>query len=149
MRRSVTTVLVTGATLAGIGAVLVLDRPSDPATPSTSTSTASATTDTSTTSSGTAPTTTVAATVTGDAYASPYGPMQVAVTVTDGQITDVEWLALPTDHHSVRINDYAAPLLVEQALAAQSAEVDGVSGATYTTEGFRISLESAIREAGL
>lgn len=136
MRRSVTTVLVTGATLAGIGGVLALDRPNDPATPSPSTSSS-------------ASVTAAAATVTGDAYASPYGPMQVAVTVADGQITEVEWLALPTDHHSTRINDYAAPLLVEQALAAQSAEVDGVSGATYTTEGFRISLESAIREAGL
>lgn len=87
---------------------------------------------------------------TGSAYQSPYGPMQVAITVDGTRITGIQWTQLPmSDGHSYRINSYAAPLLVEQAMTAQSATVDGVSGATYTTDGFRTSLESAIQKAGL
>lgn len=87
---------------------------------------------------------------TGSSYQSPWGAMQVSISVSDGQITDIQWEQIPLgDGHSSRINSYAAPLLVDQALAAQSASVDGVSGATYTTEGFRTSLQSAIQKAGL
>ena len=76
--------------------------------------------------------------------------MQVSITVSGGKITDIQWEQVPqSDGHSYRINSYAAPLLVEQGLQAQSASVDGVSGATYTTEGFRTSLQSAIKKAGL
>ncbi len=88
-------------------------------------------------------------TTTGAAYQSPYGPMQVAITVSGNQVTGIQWVQLPGDGKSNRINTYAAPLLVEQGLQAQSATVDGVSGATYTTEGFRTSLASAISKAGL
>ena len=88
-------------------------------------------------------------TATGSSVSTPYGSMQVKATVSGGKITDIQWVQLPSDGHSQRINSYAAPLLVEQAMAAQSATVDGVSGATYTTEGFRTSLESAIKKAGL
>ena len=87
---------------------------------------------------------------TGSTYSSPWGAMQVSITVSGGKITDIQWEQVPqSDGHSYRINSYAAPLLVEQGLQAQSASVDGVSGATYTTEGFRTSLQSAIKKAGL
>lgn len=87
---------------------------------------------------------------TGSTYSSPWGAMQVSITVAGGKITAIQWEQVPqSDGHSYRINSYAAPLLVEQGLRAQSATVDGVSGATYTTEGFRTSLQSAIKKAGL
>lgn len=104
-----------------------------------------------TTSSAGTPTSGAAGTsYAGSTYSSPYGPMQVSITVSGGKITDIRWEQVPqSDGHSYRINSYAAPLLVDQALQAQSATVDGVSGATYTTEGFRTSLQSAIEKAGL
>lgn len=114
--------------------------------------TAGASTATGTTgSTGTAGSgaTTSGNTTTGAAYQSPYGPMQVSITVSGNQVTGIQWVQLPGDGKSNRINNYAAPLLVEQGLQAQSATVDGVSGATYTTEGFRTSLASAISKAGL
>ena len=96
-----------------------------------------------------AATTGVTGTYTGDAASSPYGDMQVSVTVENGTITDVTWVALPGDSHSQRINSTAAPTLVNEALQAQSADVASVSGATYTSEGFRKSLQSALTQAGL
>ncbi|QGF23659.1 FMN-binding protein [Raineyella fluvialis] len=105
----------------------------------------------STGSSSGAPTTAASGTsYSGSAYQSPYGPMQVSITVSGTKITGIQWTQVPlSDGHSYRINSYAAPLLVEQAMAAQSATIDGVSGATYTTQGFRTSLQSAIKKAGL
>ncbi len=75
--------------------------------------------------------------------------MQVEATIQDGVIVDITWISLPADRHSQRINDYAGPALVEEALAAQSAQVDTISGATWTSEGFRYSLQSILTEAGL
>ena len=75
--------------------------------------------------------------------------MQVQVTVTGGKLTDVQWVQLPTDGHSQRINSFAAPALVQEALTSQSASVDSVSGASYTSEGFKESLQSALGQAGL
>ncbi|SDB90638.1 FMN-binding domain-containing protein [Raineyella antarctica] len=101
-------------------------------------------------SSSSGSTSTSTKTYTGSSYSSPYGPMQVSISVAGGKISDIQWQQVPmNDGHSARINSYAAPLLVQQALAAQSATVDGVSGASYTTEGFRMSLQSAIQKAGL
>lgn len=87
-------------------------------------------------------------TYTGRAYQSPYGAMQVEVTILDGEISDIAWVQLPTDHHSQRINQQAAPTLVSEALAAQSAQVDSISGASFTSEGFKESLQSALDQAG-
>ncbi len=85
----------------------------------------------------------------GEAYNSPYGPMQVQVTISQGTITDITWVQLPADSHSARINDQAAPALVQSGLTAQSAQVDTISGASYTSEGFRVSMQSALVQAGL
>ncbi|VEG27179.1 FMN-binding protein [Actinomyces howellii] len=105
---------------------------------------AQATTDSATgTSSG------ASGTFQGETYESPYGPMQVEITVADGTITEITWIQLPSDGHSERINESAAPTLVEEGLAAQSADVASVSGATYTSEAFTTSLQSAMTQAGL
>jgi len=88
--------------------------------------------------------------VTGSAIQTRWGPVQIAATIDNGQLTSVQLLQLPSgDPHSASISQYSGPMLVEQALAAQSANVDGVSGATYTSDGFRRSLQSALTEAGL
>lgn len=86
---------------------------------------------------------------TGTTIDTRYGPMQVQATISGGVIADITWLQLPSDGHSRGINDYAAPALVEEALAAQSADVSTISGATYTSTGFRQSLQSILDEAGL
>ncbi len=87
-------------------------------------------------------------TFTGDTFTNEWGPVQVAITVTDGSITSVDVLQYPADDRkSVRINQQALPTLIEDTLTAQSAEVDTVSGATYTSEGYRQSLQSAIDDA--
>lgn len=88
-------------------------------------------------------------TVTGTTYNSPYGPMQVEATIADGRIVDIQWIQLPGDRKSQAIAATAAPQLVEEALSAQSAQVDTISGATWTSEGFRVSLQSILQEAGL
>jgi uncharacterized protein with FMN-binding domain len=79
-----------------------------------------------------------------------YGEAQVEITVTDGRLVDITALAIPAnDPHSESISRRAWPTLVEQALAAQSADIAGVSGATYTTSGFVESLRAALQDAGL
>jgi len=92
----------------------------------------------------------VSGTFTGDATETRYGPVQVRITVAGGKITDVTALQL-TDHdgRSVQISQQAAPILRQEALAAQSASIQAVSGATFTSEGYTTSLQSAIDKAGL
>jgi uncharacterized protein with FMN-binding domain len=81
---------------------------------------------------------------------TPYGDVQVKVVYSGRRITDVVTLHL-TDSSgtSVAISDRAAPILRREALAAQSAQVDTVSGATYTSEGYRQSLQAALDAAHL
>jgi len=89
-------------------------------------------------------------TYTGQAAATRYGDVQVQIDVTSGRIDDIRVVAYPSqDRRSAQINQQAIPLLVAEGLAAQSAAVDTVSGATYTSEGYRRSLQSAIDQAGL
>ena len=77
-----------------------------------------------------------------DAY---YGIVQVKVVVSGGQISDVQFLQHPSDRStSVYINDQAMPLLTQEAIQAQSANVSGVSGATATSGAFIQSLASAL-----
>jgi uncharacterized protein with FMN-binding domain len=79
-----------------------------------------------------------------------YGDVQVEVTVQDGRIVDVTALAVPqNDPRSAQISDVAIPYLVQQALESQSADIAGVSGATYTARGFATSLADALQQAGL
>lgn len=77
-----------------------------------------------------------------DAY---YGTVQVKAIVKNGQLADVQFLQYPNDRSNSRyINDQAMPLLTQEALQAQSAQVDGVSGATFTSQAFQQSLTAAL-----
>jgi uncharacterized protein with FMN-binding domain len=101
-------------------------------------------------SASSAATSTGAHTYTGDSVQTQFGPVQVQVTVENGSITDVTTLAYPSnDGHSAQINAQAVPALQNQALSAQSANLDGVSGASYTSAAFEQSLQSALVQAGL
>ena len=88
--------------------------------------------------------------VNGGAADTRYGPVQVQITVTGGKITAVTAIEYPQEERrDAEINAQAIPELQAQALSAQSAQIDGVSGATFTTEGFEQSLQSAIDAAHL
>lgn len=88
-------------------------------------------------------------TVDGDAVQTQYGIVQVKVTLQGKKIDQVSFDQLQSfDRHSEEINQYAAPLLVQETLNAQSANVDTISGATYTSEGYLQSLQSALDKAG-
>ncbi len=84
---------------------------------------------------------------TGPVVPNRYGPVQVEVTLTDGRIVDVRALQLPFGGQSGQISRYAEPQLHQEALAAQSAQVDTVSGASYTSDGYRTSLQAALDAA--
>ena len=93
---------------------------------------------------------TAASTVTGDSVGTPYGPVQVRVAVDGSTITDVTVLQYPDqDGHSVQINQYALPQLINETLDAQGSGISMVSGATYTSQGYLQSLQSALDQAGL
>jgi uncharacterized protein with FMN-binding domain len=85
----------------------------------------------------------------GEPVAIRWGEVQVAVTLEGGDIIDVETLALPLgDRHSSGINQRAEPVLRQQAIATDSADVDVVSGATYTSRAYALSLQSALDQLG-
>jgi uncharacterized protein with FMN-binding domain len=87
-------------------------------------------------------------TVTGQAVQIPFGVVQVSVTFQNGKITNVQNVQLPQgDRHTNQISQYAGPQLRTQALQAQSANINGVSGATYTSYGYQQSLQSALDQA--
>lgn len=80
-----------------------------------------------------------------DAY---YGPMQVKAIISGGKITDILFLQYPSDRRtSIEINTQAMPYLKQEAIQAQSAQVDIVSGATQSSKGFRDTLQSALDKA--
>ncbi|MEV6210295.1 FMN-binding protein [Kitasatospora sp. NPDC051914] len=88
-------------------------------------------------------------TVTGDAANTRYGPVQVKVTLDGSRITAVDVIQYPAnDRRDQEINSYALPLLNQEAMAAQSADIDVISGATFTSDGYTKSLQSALDKAG-
>ena len=83
--------------------------------------------------------------VTGADAPNQYGDVQVRVTSAGGRITQVSAVQLPnSDGRSQQISSFAGPQLAQQALKAQSAKIDGVSGATYTSDSYKTSLQSAL-----
>jgi uncharacterized protein with FMN-binding domain len=89
-------------------------------------------------------------TVTGSAVQTEWGPVQVAIAVSGSQIMDVQVLQYPANNpKDVQINNYALPILVDETLSAQSADIQMVSGATVTSVGYVQSLQAALDEAGL
>jgi uncharacterized protein with FMN-binding domain len=100
--------------------------------------------------SGSSAASTAAKTVAGNAVQTIYGPIQVTITVKGGKITAVNVPTYPNGTgRDMEINSYALPQLVQETLSANSAQIDGVSGATYTSQGYVSSLQSAIDKAGL
>lgn len=87
-------------------------------------------------------------TYTGQAANTRFGPVQVQITVSGGAITDVQVPQYPSESgRDQQINSRALPVLVKETVQAQSAQVDMVSGATYTSTGYRTSLQSALDQA--
>jgi len=101
------------------------------------------------TSNGTGSTTS-GTTVTGSVAQTRWGPVQVALTVANGRITAVDVPQYPSGNgKDQQINAYALPVLTQETLSAQSANIDMVSGATVTSTGYVQSLQSALDKAGL
>src|SRR3954464_13940269 len=132
--------IVLTATVAGVAAALGFS-PHSKAPTASAVSTASPSSSSSSSTSSKV--------VTGDAIANQYGNVQLRVTISAGRITKVEAVQLPlNDPKSSEISSYAEPLLRQSALAKQSANVDAVSGASYTSAGYKTALQSALDKAG-
>ena len=154
MRRSP---IVLAATIAGTAGVLAF-HPQTPAiqsataastTPKTTTSGSSSSSSSGSGSGSSGRSTSASGTATGDAIDTRYGSAQVRVTVKNGKIVSIEALQLQSnDPHSQQISSSAAPILQQEALTKQSADVDAVSGATYTSASYTQSLQSALDRLG-
>ena len=84
-------------------------------------------------------------TLTGDLIETRWGDVQVTATLEGGDVTDVRSLVLPDgDSRSARISEYVGPILREEAIAIDTADVSVISGATYTSEAYALSLQSAL-----
>lgn len=115
---------------------------------SSDTASGSSSSTTSGSGSATTPTGLKDGTFTGQAADTRYGAVQVAITVSGGQITDVSVPQYPnTERRDEEINAQAIPILVSETKSAQSAQIDMVSGATFTSDGYTQSLQSAIDQA--
>ena len=89
-------------------------------------------------------------TYTGNSEDTQYGPVQVRATVTGGKLTEVTVLQVPDNgRYEDQIVTVALPILRSEALSKQSANIDIVSGATFTSQGYSQSLQSALDQAGL
>ena len=89
-------------------------------------------------------------TFTGSSVSTIYGAVQVRITISNQKITDVQALALPRDRaRSAAISQYSAQMLRSEAIQAQSANIDIISGATYTSIAYARSLDSALKQAHL
>ncbi len=124
-----------------------------PATSSASGGTSSGSTSSGSTSSdsaGSGSTSSGSTTATGTVAQTQWGPVQVALQVAAGKITKVDVVQYP-DGNGVdqEINAYALPILTQETVDAQSAQIDMVSGATVTSNGYLESLQSALDQAGL
>ncbi|MFG2131289.1 FMN-binding protein [Streptomyces sp. NPDC048751] len=129
-------VLATAATVSGVVLLLSLKPATDPAGAAAAPQAgASAQGGAAAAGSGT---------VTGSAVQTQYGPVQVRLTVSNGKVTQAETVQAPKGGRSDQITADAVPKLNQAAVAAQSAEIDAVSGATYTSAGYKQSLQSAL-----
>jgi uncharacterized protein with FMN-binding domain len=87
--------------------------------------------------------------VDGPVIATQFGDVQVRVVLQNGRITDVQPLQMPFDRrHSQEITQAVTPLLHDEVLQAQSAQIDLLSGATYTSDAYQQSLQAALAKVG-
>lgn len=99
-------------------------------------------------SSGSTSATAASGTYTGDAVQTRFGDVQVEITVENGVLSSSNAIQYPNrDRHDQQINSYAVPVLNAEAVQAQSADIDSVSGATFTSLAYAQSLQSAIDQA--
>lgn len=92
----------------------------------------------------------ISGTFQGDTSQTRWGPVQVQIVINNGKISDVQTLQYPNgDRRSLSISNQVIPWLQEETLQIQSANISGISGATYTYLGFKASLASALQKAGL
>lgn len=90
------------------------------------------------------------ATYTGQTVNTRYGPVQVQIVVAGGQITQATATSYPSgNRENQQINGYAIPILQQETIGATSSNIAWVSGATYTSDGYTRSLQSALDQAGL
>jgi uncharacterized protein with FMN-binding domain len=134
-----------GVSAAGTSSGSSSTAPTAPATPAASPSATGGMGSGGTTSGGTA---SGAKVITGDVVNGPYGPSQVAITLSGDKITKVTVLQHTDDgSNSQEIDGNALPKLTAETLTAQSAKIDAVSGASYTSAGYIKSLQSALDKA--
>ncbi len=133
-------VLAGAATVSGIVLLLSLKPASDPGS-------AQAAGQAPPAAAGQAPQGGVNGAVTGDAAQTQYGAVQVRLTMNNGKITQAEAVQAPKGGRSDQITASSVPRLNQAAVAAQSADIDAVSGATYTSAGYKKSLQSALDKA--
>jgi uncharacterized protein with FMN-binding domain len=85
---------------------------------------------------------------TGSTADTPYGPVKVAVVISGGKISDIEFIKMPNDQpHSREVTAMSEPLMKQDTLDRQSADIDFVSGATSTVYGYQESLQKALDQA--
>jgi uncharacterized protein with FMN-binding domain len=133
--------LIAGGTIGGLGAVLMITPPNLSETTQVAGGIPQV-------DPSAAPTNAAPETFTGDAVTMRYGIVQVKITVQRGKIVDAQAVQAPTGSND-RYTQKAVPVLREQTIAAQSANIQGVSGASFTSYGWYTSLASAIAKAGL
>ncbi|MBL1085310.1 FMN-binding protein [Streptomyces actinomycinicus] len=137
-------VLATAATVSGVVLLLSLKPASDPAAASTAGAAPQQTAGAQDSPQGGAQAPAGSGTVTGDAAQTQYGAVQVRLTVSGGKITKAEAVQAPKGGVSDQKTQLAVPKLNQEAVTAQNADIDTVSGATYTSEGYKKSLQSAL-----
>ena len=125
----------------------VATKKATPAASATATATHSATPTAAATTAAAAPAA-KSGTFTGPAVFVNYGTVQVKITVSNGKITDAVAVQAPSGRND-RYTQMAVPILKQQTLAAQSANIKGASGASYTSYGWFKSLQGALADAGL
>ena len=151
--------LIAGGTVGGLGAVLMITPPNlskttliaidTPAPAPSATPTKSGAPSTATPTVAPAkPVGGVTGSFTGSVANTRYGPVQVKITVENGKIVDAQAVQAPSGSND-RYTQKAVPVLRQQTIAIQSANVQGVSGASFTSYGWYQSLASAISKAGL
>ncbi|GAA2139123.1 FMN-binding protein [Actinomadura napierensis] len=149
MRRALIT---TGSTVAGI--VLLLSFKPHHSTTAKAAAATPQTTGTAAPAPSSAPSSSTTAggkasgTYKGNVIDTRWGPVQVEITMAKGKLTAVKVVQVPTENPRDReINQFAVPQLTQEALTAGNARIDSVSGATYTSEGYIQSLQSALDAA--
>jgi len=140
--------LIATGTVGGLGAVLAVTPPQFTSTENSSLAMAGTVSPAASATTPAQATKSVSGTFTGDSVDVKYGFVQVKITVVNGKITEAQAVQAPSGKND-RWTQKAVPVLRQQTLTAQSANITGASGASYTSYGWYTSLASALAKAGL